>query len=187
MITITKIETLYEGWSKFLLAHVRLADGTIIQRQIEDHGRAIVVLPYDPRRRCALLVRQFRTPVYMTAGRQDLLEAIAGVVDENDIAAAARREAAEEAGLSLKELEHIACVWSIPGISTERSDLFLATYSETDRTGTGGGLAEEHEDITVVEMPLAELAEMADGGGLEDTKTLLLVQTLRLRRPELFS
>jgi nudix-type nucleoside diphosphatase (YffH/AdpP family) len=187
MITIAKIESLYEGWSKFLLAYVRLADGTIVKRQIEDHGRAIVVLPYDPLRRCATLVRQFRTPVYLTAERQDLLEAIAGVVDEDDIAAAARREAAEEAGLSLRELQHIGCFWSIPGISTERSDMFLAVYNEADRTGAGGGLAEEHEDIAVVEMPLAELAALADNGGLEDAKTFALIQTLRLRRPDLFA
>lgn len=187
MKTIDRIETLYKAWAKFLIAYVRLPDGTVIERQVEDHGRAIVVLPYDPVRRCAVLVRQFRTPVYMTAERQDLLEAIAGVVDEPDVEAAARREALEEVGLALQELEHVACVWSIPGISTERSDLFLAPYGEADKKGPGGGLAEEHEDITVVEMPLAELAAMADNGGIEDAKTFALLQTLRLRRPELFA
>ncbi len=187
MITIDKIETIYEGWSKFLLAYVRLADGTVIKRQIEDHGRAIVVMPFDPVRRCALLIRQFRTPVYLKADHQDFLEAIAGIVDENDFAAAARREAMEEAGVRLGELEHVGCFWSIPGISTERSDLFLAAYREADRIGTGGGLAEEHEDITVVEMPLAELVAMAERGEIEDMKLFTLLQTLRLRRPELFA
>jgi nudix-type nucleoside diphosphatase (YffH/AdpP family) len=188
MTTIISVETLYEGWGKFLIAHVRLADGTMIRRQIEDHGRAIVVLPYDPARRCAVLIRQFRAPVCLKTGRQDILEAIAGIVEEKeDFAEAARREASEEAGLTLKEMEHVGCVWAIPGVSTERSDLFLAAYSEADRTGVGGGLAEEHEDITVVEMPLAELAAMADGGALEDMKAFAMVQTLRLRRPELFA
>ena len=187
MKKITDTQVVHDGWSTFLLATVALPDGTQIRRQIEDHGRAVVVLPYDPARRCAILVRQFRTPVNYVTGAQDLLECIAGIVDEDDLEAAARREAAEETGLTLKTLDHVGCFWSIPGISTERSDLFLASYDEADRTGAGGGLAEEHEDIAVIEMPLSELAAMADKGTLDDLKTFTLVQTLRLRRPELFT
>lgn len=187
MKKIISVQTLFEGWSKFLFADVQLSDGTVIRRQIEDHGRAVCVLPYDPGRRCAILVRQFRTPLSYAAGLPDLLECIAGIVDDEDFAEAARREALEESGLSLKTLEHVGCVWSIPGISTERADLYLAAYDESDRITAGGGLAEEHEDITVVEMALAELAAMADQGTLGDLKVLALIQTLRLRRPELFT
>jgi hypothetical protein len=39
----------------------------------------------------------------------------------------------------------------------------------------------------VVEMSLAELAALAEAGRLEDMKTALLVQTLRLRHPDLFA
>ena len=53
-------------------------------------------------------------------------------------------------------------------------------------SGQGGGLASESESITVEEMALARLADMADRGELSDMKTFALVQTLRLRRPELF-
>ncbi len=56
-----------------------------------------------------------------------------------------------------------------------------------DRVEAGGGLASEHEGISVTEMPLAELAAMADGGTLTELKLFALVQTLRLRRPELFA
>ena len=65
--------------------------------------------------------------------------------------------------------------------------LFLAPYAEGDRIEAGGGVAAENEAMEVVEMPLAGLAHRADEGGLTDLKTLLLVQTLRLRRPDLFS
>jgi hypothetical protein len=74
----------------------------------------------------------------------------------------------------------------MPGISTETIHLFLAAYSATDRVAAGGGLEAENEEIDVVEMALAELAAMADAGRLGDLKTLALVQSLRLRRPELF-
>jgi hypothetical protein len=75
----------------------------------------------------------------------------------------------------------------MPGISTERMHLFLAPYAEGDRVAAGGGVADENEAIEVAEMPLAVLARRADEGGLGDLKTLLLVQTLRLRRPDLFT
>ena len=76
---------------------------------------------------------------------------------------------------------------TMPGISTERIHLYLGAYDAADRTGAGGGLDAEEEHITVVEMPLADLAAQADAGQLMDAKTMLLVQTLRLRRPDLFA
>ena len=185
-IEIEKLETLHKGWNIFSIATIRFADGQRITRAIEDHGRAIAVLTYDPERKLALLVRQFRAPVYMATKEPDLLEAIAGLIDDEDPEATVRREAMEEAGLKLSALEPVATVWSIPGSSTERVEMFLAAYQEGDRVGDGGGLDHEHENITVVEMPLGELAGMADAGAITDMKTLALVQTLRLRKPALF-
>ena len=175
-IEILNVETVYKGWSSFMIATVRLADGRTIRREIEHHGVAVVVLPYDPERRTAILVRQFRAPVLYAENRQDMLEAIAGKLDETDPEAATRREAMEEAGLKLGRLEAVGTVWSMPGISTERMSLYLAPYTQADRIGPGGGLAEEHEDIIVVELPLAELAAAADAGRLIDLKTLVLTQ-----------
>lgn len=186
MTKIIGTKTIYQGFSRLLIATVELADGETIRREIEDHGRAVCVLPYDPARRTAILVRQFRAPVALVDGREQMLEAVAGSVDDEALDACAYREAMEEAGLKLRALEHVGCAWAMPGISTERMDLYLAAYSEADRVGLGGGVADEHEGITVIELPLAELAAMADAGEIMDMKTLAVVQTLRLRRPELF-
>jgi nudix-type nucleoside diphosphatase (YffH/AdpP family) len=183
---IIRTETVFEGFSRLLIATVELPDGETIRREIEDHGRAVCVLPYDPERRTAILVRQFRAAVAHVDGREYLLEAVAGSVEDEAIDACAYREALEEAGLKLRALEHLATAWSMPGISTEQMDLYLAPYSEADRVGVGGGVADEHEGITVIELPLAELAAMADAGQITDMKTLAVVQTLRLRKPELF-
>lgn len=179
--------TVHQGWSTLLVADVAMPDGARLTREIEDHGRSVAVMPYDPERRVALLIRQFRAPVFYAGGTPDLLEAPAGLLEEDDPAACARREAYEEAGVRLGPLEPVSSIWSMPGISTERMDLFLAPYAEADRTGAGGGLAEEGESITVVEMPLAELARMSERGALPDVKTLVLVYALRLRRPDLFT
>ncbi|MER2269316.1 NUDIX hydrolase [Methylobacterium oxalidis] len=178
--------TVHDGWSRFLVAEVTMPDGTPIKREIEDHGRAVGVLPYDPERRVAVLISQFRAAPFYADGVPDLLEAPAGLLDEGEPEDGARREVFEETGIALGSLERVVRAWSMPGISTEQMDLFLAAFTAADRTGPGGGLASEHEAITVHEVPLADLAAMSDRGELNDMKTLVLVQTLRLRRPELF-
>jgi nudix-type nucleoside diphosphatase (YffH/AdpP family) len=183
---IIDLKTLHEGWGRLLALRIRLADGRVMNREVEDHGAAVSVLPYDPERRVAMLVRQFRAAVFHASGEEEVLEAPAGLLEEDDPPECARREALEEVGLTLTSLEAAGGVWTMPGISTEYMHLYLAAYAIGDRTADGGGLADEHENITVVEMALSELAVMADKGRLSDLKTLALVQTLRLRRPDLF-
>ncbi|HEY3636705.1 MAG TPA: NUDIX domain-containing protein [Rhizomicrobium sp.] len=183
---VVKIRPVYEGWAKVSIATVLAGSGDTYERLIEDHGNGVCALPYDPERKLALMVRQFRAPVFTTAGRTNLLEAIAGLTDGEAPEHAMLREAIEEAGLRLKALDHVATVWSMPGISTERMDLYLASFGATDRTGHGGGIAGEHEEIAIEEVPLAALAAMADDGRIEDMKTLCLIQTLRLRRSDIF-
>jgi nudix-type nucleoside diphosphatase (YffH/AdpP family) len=183
---ITSTEVVYSRWAKMILATIRLPDGQSTKRDIEDHGEAAMVLPYDPERRLALVIRQFRTPPCFVGTDGMILEAAAGRLEGEEAEACARREAMEEVGVRLAELEPVARTWTMPALSTERVSLFLAPYSEADRIADGGGLSEEHEEITVMEMPLGELAAMADAGELTDLKLLLLVQTLRLRRPDCF-
>lgn len=174
--------TLHKGFASLSLVTLETPDGHELTREVEHHGEAVVVLPYDPERKVALLVSQFRAPVFEAAGRESLLEAPAGIRDDESPENGARRELREEAGLDVKALEPVGSFWSMPGISTERMHFFLAAYGERDRNGNGGGLAEEHENITVVERPLASLED----GSVEDLKTMFLVNALRLRRPELF-
>ena len=184
---VLDIRLIHDGWTKFQIARIALADGLSIAREIEDHGRAVAVLPYDPARRVVMLVRQLRAPMLVAADLQTSLEAPAGILDSGDPEECARREAMEECGLRLGPLEPLARAWSIPGVSTETMDLFLAPYAAADRVASGGGLAEEHEQIEVVETTCADLAAMIDEGRLVDMKTLVLALSLRLRHPHLFA
>jgi nudix-type nucleoside diphosphatase (YffH/AdpP family) len=183
---ILDAKTIYEGWGKFLKAKIKLANGETVEREIEDHGRGVAVLPYDPERRIVMLVRQMRSPLLFAGEDAYNLEAPAGMLDESDPEVCARREAFEEVGLRLKTLEPVVRAWTMPGVSTEQLDLFLAPFSAADRVAHGGGLAGEQEFLEVIEMSCADLSGLVNSGGLVDLKTLTLVLTLQLRHPYLF-
>lgn len=174
------------GYLSVQQLQIRLTDGAVVWREVESHGNAAAVLPFDAARHCALVVRQFRAPVFDASGATMLEEACAGMIGRESPERAARREASEELGVTLATLEHVADVWTSPGVSTERQSLFLAPYTRTDLTGEGGGARGEHEGITVVELPLATLARRSEERLIADPKLLLLVLTLRCRRPDLF-
>jgi len=179
---------LFDGWTRFVILAVEGPDGQRMTREVLDHGESACVLPYDVERRVALLVSQMRVPQLYLGLHEPSLEAIAGRLEPDETAAESiRREAEEEAGLRLGALELVVTCWASPGVSTERFSLYLSAYGAADRTGPGGGRADELEDIEVKEVPLAELAQRADRAAITDAKTLLLVQTLRLRRPDLFT
>lgn len=180
------LRVVHDGWARFLVAEVIHSDGTRISREVEDHGRATAVLPYDPDRKVAMLVSQLRAPLLYAGGPESILEAPAGLLEDEASEDGARREVSEETGIKLGALDLVASAWSMPGISTERMDLFLGAYSAGDRIGEGGGLADESEAVTVHEIPLSELAAMVTRGALSDMKTLVLLFALQIRRPDLF-
>ncbi|GJD93945.1 NUDIX domain-containing protein [Methylobacterium iners] len=181
-----RFRVIHQGWNTFGIATIVERDGTFVERALEDHGRAVCVLPYDPDRRVALLVRQVRVGPMFWGEPGEVDEAPAGGVEDGDTRAAAIREAYEEAGVRLTSLEQVFDGYSMPSVSSERIALFLAPYSQGDRIGSGGGLTEEGEQMLVLEVPLADLAERFAMGTINDMKTALLVQALRLRRPGLF-
>jgi nudix-type nucleoside diphosphatase (YffH/AdpP family) len=162
--------------------------GEAHQREVVAFGKSACVLPYDPERRVALLVRLSRAPLLMEGVGEHLIEAPAGMIAPGESAEATiRREAMEEVGLQLAALEPVGVCWPSPGVLAEQTHLFLAPYRAADRTGPGGGLAEEHEDITVQETALRALWRLFESGGLQDLKTATLLLALHARRPELFA
>jgi nudix-type nucleoside diphosphatase (YffH/AdpP family) len=185
---IRESKLIYDGWTRFLVLEVEGPDAQRVTKAVLDHGEAACVLPYDSERRTALLVGQQRVPQLYLGQAEPSLEAIAGRLEPDEaVEESIRREAEEEAGLRLRELEKVATCWASPGVSTERIHLYLAAYSPADRTGPGGGRAEELENIEVKETALSELSRRADLGSITDAKTMLLIQTLRLRQPHLFA
>ena len=145
-IEIVGTHEAYAGWTKLLVATVRLPDGRTIKREIEDHGNGVCVLPYHPIRKTAVLVQQARLPVLYAAGGQQTLEAIAGMIEDRDAEACVHREVMEEALLKLDSLEHVFTAWTMPGLSTELMHFYLAVYSGEARPEIRGGAVGEDED-----------------------------------------
>lgn len=175
---------LYRGWLNLIMLRLRLGD-VECDRAIVEHVSGATVLAYDPERRVAMTVRQTRDAV-LYLGLSPLSEAIAGVTEQEEPADTARREAFEETGLRLRHVEPVAQVWMTPSTTTERVHLFLGEYTAKDRIGAGGGAADEIETIDAREEALADLWSDVTDGRIGDAKLLMLLQALRLRRPELF-
>lgn len=183
---IIESKEIYAGFIRLLKTTLRLEDCKRLSREIIVHGRASAVLPYDPERRVVMLIKLLRAPVLLAMGAQHLIEAPAGMIGGDSPAEAAKRETMEETGLRLTALEHVSSVWSSPGISTEKIELYLAPYTSADRVGAGGGLASEDENITVVEMPMQRFWASVERQEISDLKTLTLALALRWKHPNLF-
>ena len=154
------------------------------QRETHDRGNGATVLLRDPERRTVLHTRHFRLPACVNGSPDGLLvETAAGLLDEQDAESAVRREAEEELGVTVGALTRLPDVFMSPGSVTERLAFFAGPYTPADRVSAGGGLAEEGEDIEVLELPFDEALAWVDDGRIADAKTILLLQWAALRGP----
>jgi nudix-type nucleoside diphosphatase (YffH/AdpP family) len=151
-----------------------------MRRQSYELGDAISVLPFDRARDKVLLIRQFRWPVFESGHHQMLIEAIAGKLDGDDPDTCTRREALEEAGVTLGALHLVSYAFFSPGAVKERVSLFMADYDSSAPRATGGGVVAEGEDIETLEFALDEAMAMIKTGEIIDAKTIILLQWLKL-------
>jgi len=187
-VRVTDIEVVARAWHvlRRTTFEYRRADGRVTteQRETYDRGNGATILLHDVERRTVLLSRQFRYPVYVNHHPDGMLiETAAGLLDGQDPATAIRREAAEELGVEVGEVEHVFDVYMSPGSVTERIHFFAAPYTPLSRTGEGGGLVEDGEDIEVLELPFDTTLAMIESGEIADAKTIMLLQWAALRGP----
>lgn len=138
----------------------------VVTRAVFLSGDAATVMPYDPVRDRVLLVEQFRAGAYARGDRQPwLLEPIAGRIDAGEMPeTTARREATEEAGLTLDRLIEVGRYYSSPGCTAEYIYAYVALTDLPDGVARVSGVADEAEDIRGRLLSFAELMELVRGG-----------------------
>ena len=151
------------------------------QREAYDRGNGAVVLLYNRQKRTVVLTRQFRFPVYINGHNGFLIEAAAGLLDNASPEARIVAEAEEETGYRVNQVHKVMEAYMSPGSVTEKLYFFIAEYQEKNRQSTGGGLAEEGEDIEVLEWPLERAISAIASGEIMDGKTIMLLQHLALK------
>jgi nudix-type nucleoside diphosphatase (YffH/AdpP family) len=180
-VRITGVEVLSANWYTLRKATFEYLgrDGqwTVQHREVYDRGNGAVILLLDPDRRTIILTRQFRVPAYLN-GHPDgmLIEAPAGLLDDDDAATAVRRELEEETGYTVEHVVQLFDVFMSPGSVTERVVFFAGVYGSGDRTSSGGGEASEGEDIEIIEIDLDDAYQMVRRGEIRDAKTIMLIQ-----------
>ncbi|MBO9710900.1 MAG: GDP-mannose pyrophosphatase [Caulobacter sp.] len=156
----------------------RRADGTwsTQSRETYDRGDGATLLPYNLAARTVLLTRQFRYPAFVTGYDDLLIEAAAGLLDDASPEDRIRAEVEEEVGYRLTDVRKVFQAFMSPGSVTETLHFFVAEYDASMKVSDGGGLAEEGEEIEVLERTIDQALAMIETGEIRDAKTIMLLQ-----------
>jgi ADP-ribose pyrophosphatase len=169
--------TLYRGgWSQ------------AVRRELFARGQAVVVLLYDPIQQIVLLVEQCRAGALghaLSCGKSDqawLLEPVAGMIDAGESPEqAGKREALEEAGAHLVELEYICQFYPSPGGSDEILHLY-ASEVDASQLPEYAGVDEDQEDIRLVRLSFEQARAKLLRGEFNVASTLIALQWLLFQK-----
>ncbi|HCA09870.1 GDP-mannose pyrophosphatase NudK [Chryseobacterium sp.] len=185
-INIIKTEILSDNWYTLNKVTYTIAkkDGTTEtqSREAYDRGNGAVILLYNKTSGTVILTRQFRLPTFINGNATGMLiEACAGLLDNDNPEECIKRETEEETGYKISKVEKVFEAYMSPGSVTEILHFFIAEYSSEMKITDGGGLEEEGEHIEVLELSFEDTLSMIDSGEIMDAKTIMLLQYLRIK------
>lgn len=182
-INIIKEKILSENW--FVLRNftyeIKTGSGEVVRhkREVYDRGDGATILLYNREKNSVVLTRQFRIATWVNGNNNGMLiEACAGLLDDDTPEVCIRKEAIEETGYAVGEVEKLFEVYMSPGGVTELLHFFAAEYNEALRDNAGGGV--EDEDIDVLEITFPTALAMIKDGRIRDGKTIMLLQHAQL-------
>ncbi|MEX9784883.1 GDP-mannose pyrophosphatase [Providencia manganoxydans] len=149
-------------------------------RESYDRGNGAVILLYNRSKNTIVLIRQFRLPLYISGYNQFLIEAAARLLDNASPEERIIAEAEEETGFKVQKIEKVFEAYMSPGSVTEKLYFYIAEYHDQDRLNLGGGLADEGEDIEVLEWEFPRALQAIKNGEIVDGKTIMLIQHVAL-------
>jgi nudix-type nucleoside diphosphatase (YffH/AdpP family) len=184
-ITIQKTELLSDNW--YFLNKVTFdykmeeQDSETQVREVYDRGNGAVILLYNSAKKTVVLTRQFRLPTFLNGNTSGMvIEACAGLLDTENPEECIIRETEEETGYRLSSVKKVFQSYMSPGSVTEILHFFIGEYQSDMKVSEGGGLAEEHENIEVLEYPFNEAYQMIASGEIIDAKTIMLLQYTKI-------
>ncbi len=190
-VKIISKETLFRGFFqmvKYTFKH-KLFDGgwsSPVERELFERGHAAALLPYDPIRDEVVLIEQIRVGA-LEHNQPWQLEIVAGIMDaEESVEDLVRREAVEEAGLEVRQIQPISSYYPSAGGCSERLDVFVGEVDSSDAGGVHG-LEYENEDIRVHVVSRTNAYQMVQNGKIENGASIIALQWLELHREELLS
>ncbi|EMH9753990.1 ADP-ribose diphosphatase [Proteus mirabilis] len=178
-------KTLYKGFfrmNEYRFKHRLFKGGwsAEVKREVFERGHAGVLLAYDPKRDEVVLIEQIRIPAYETSQTPWLLEVIAGMVEEGESPEeVVRREATEEAGITIGRCKPIVSYLSSPGGTSERMYVYVGEVDATTATGIHG-LACENEDIRVHIVSREQAYQWVEEGIIDNAASVIALQWLQL-------
>lgn len=158
-------------------------DGTWIKqsREAYDRGNGAAILLYNNETKTVILTQQFRMPTYINGNKTGMMiEACAGLLDEDNPEDCIRRETEEETGFRITDVKKIYEAYMSPGSVTEILYFFVAEYNDDHKINEGGGI--DHENIEVMELDFKAALAMVKSGEIKDAKTIMLLQYAELNR-----
>jgi GDP-mannose pyrophosphatase NudK len=185
-IRVKQVQVLSDDWYilKKTTFDFQRRDGSwqTISRETYDRGNGATILLYNRERKTVLLTRQFRFPAYVNGSKNGMLiEACAGLLENEHAEEAIRRESEEETGYRLGTVTKLFEAYMSPGSVTEKLHFFTAEYDAACKQAEGGGEASHGEEIEVLEIDLDEALRMIEGGEIQDGKTIMLLQQAKLK------
>lgn len=187
-ITIQKTELLSNNW--YVLNKVTFdykmgdQDSETQVREVYDRGNGAVILLYNLTKKTVVLTRQFRLPTYLNGNTSGMvIEACAGLLDAENPEECIIRETEEETGYRLSSVKKVFQSYMSPGSVTEILHFFIGEYQPNMKVSDGGGLAEEHENIEVLEYSFDQAYQMIATGEIVDAKTIMLLQYAKINLP----
>jgi nudix-type nucleoside diphosphatase (YffH/AdpP family) len=186
-VRVKEVRVLSDDWYilKKTTFDFRRRDGSwqTISRETYDRGNGATILLYNRDRKTVLLTRQFRFPAFVNGSKNGMLiEACAGLLENEHAEDAIRRESEEETGYRLGSVTKLFEAYMSPGSVTEKLHFFTAEYDASSKKAEGGGDPSNGEEIEVLEIDLDEALHMIDRGEIQDGKTIMLLQHAKLKR-----
>lgn len=151
-------------------------------REVYDRGNGAGILLYNSLKKTVILTRQFRLPTYLNGNQTGMMiEVCAGLLDKDNPEQCIIRETEEETGYRIKTVHKVFETYMSPGAVTEILHLFVGEYDATMKVSDGGGVANEQENIEVLEISFDNALEMIYTGEITDAKTIILLQYAKIK------